>query len=729
MSKHPCLTTLVFLLAVSAALFPPPAPAAEQPAEITIYVSPNGDDAWSGRLASPNAARTDGPVATLERARDLVRETRRAAGRSLKATVLVRGGTYYITRTFRLGPEDSGTKDSPVVYRAFRDERPILVGGQPVGGWRPYRGKILKADLAAQGWRKPRFRQLFFGGQRQILARRPNFDPANPYGGGFSYVEAVVEAGSKRKFRYAAGAVGDWAHPREAEVFIFPRYNWNNNIVPIAEIDKKHRVITLQRNVSYDIRAGDRYYIRNVFEELDSPGEWYLDRQKGILYFWPPEKIGEKTVTAPVVDTVVEIRGDGRKGRYAQYITLRGLTIECCDGTGVVVRDARHCEVAGCTVRNCGATGISISGGSDSGAFGNDVYQVGSTGISVSGGDRATLAPARNYATNNYVHHVGVFRKSVAGIGLGGVGNIVSHNLIHDSPRWGIIFGGNDHVIEYNHVRHVNLETCDTGGIYICARDWTQRGTVIRYNIFHDILGYGRQNGRWVSPYYAWGIYIDDWSSGLKIYGNITYRTPYGGIHIHGGRDNLIENNIFIEGTHHQVKYQAIPKSRASSHGSRERMLGLVRKFHYTKYPGLLNMKEPTRMANNRFFRNIIYYSKPDSILYWLAGYDFETCESDYNTIFHFGRPLLVTLKGVAKEKQWARWRAMGFDRHSIVADPLFVNPAKDDYRLRPESPAFKLGFKPIPVEKIGPFADPRRASWPIVEAEGAREKPLAPKK
>jgi hypothetical protein len=151
----------------------------------------------------------------------------------------------------------------------------------------------------------------------------------------------------------------------------------------------------------------------------------------------------------------------------------------------------------------------------------------------------------------------------------------------------------------------------------------------------------------------------------------------------------------------------------------------MMKDMNYMKYPELLNMQNPTKMANNRFFRNIIYYSKPDSILYRLMGYDFDTCKSDYNTIFHFGQPLIVTLRDVPKEKQWEVWREKGFDRNSVVADPLFVDPKKDDYRLRPESPAFKLGFKPIPVEKIGPFADPRRASWPIVEAEGAREKPL----
>jgi len=691
------------------------------PSETTFYVSTKGNDAWSGRLADPNAQASDGPFATLEKARDAVRAAKRAAGQPIKATVFVRGGTYFLSRTFQLRAEDSGTTDSPMQYRADRREKPVLIGGRVVGGFQPYRGKILMAPLSEQGWRQPSFRQLFFNGRRQILARRPDFGPQNPYGGGFSYVADEAETGSRRKFIYTPGSVGKWARPSEAEVFIFPRYNWNNDIARIEGIDKANRTITLARDVSYEIRKNDRYYIQNVFEELDSPGEWYLDRETATLYFWPPGDLAGGDVIAPVLDTVVEMAGDAGSGNSPRHISFEGFTVECCNGTGVVVRNAQHCTIAACTVRNSGAAGISIDGGEACGAFGNDVYEVGSTGISISGGSRATLAPARNYATNNYVHHIGVFTKSVAGISVRGVGNIVSHNLIHDGPRWGIVFGGNDHIIEYNHVRHVNLETCDTGGIYSCARDWTQRGTQIRYNIFHDILGYGFQNGKWVSPYYAWGIYIDDWSSGIRIYGNITYRTPYGGVDIHGGRDNEIENNTFIEGTHHQVMYQAIEETHASVRG----MLQMLKQVNYPKYPGLLNMNNPTRMANNQFFRNIIYYSKPDSILYRLMGYDFDTCKSDYNTIWHFGQPLLVTLKDVPKEKQWDKWREMGFDKNSIIADPLFVDPKKDDYRLRPDSPVFGLGFKLIPVEKIGPFADPHRASWPIIEAEGAREKPL----
>ena len=188
-----------------------------------------------------------------------------------------------------------------------------------------------------------------------------------------------------------------------------------------------------------------------------------------------------------------------------------------------MLRGTTNCLIAGCTIRNVGdyrGGGVSVSGGENNGVVGNDIYEIGRNGISVEGGDRKTLTPAGNYADNNYIHHIGVFYKQGVGVSLSGCGNRASHNLIHDGPRWGIGFRGNNLVIEYNHIRHVNLETADTGAVYTGGRDWLgSRGTVIRYNYFHDILGYGQENGRWVSPHYAWGIYLDDNTGGVDVIG------------------------------------------------------------------------------------------------------------------------------------------------------------------------------------------------------------------
>jgi len=225
-----------FVLA-AAALMSRPATAAEW------HVAPAGDDAWSGALAEPNADRSDGPFATLERARDAIRE-RRKAGLAEPVTVFVHGGDYPLAQTFTLSKEDSGTAEAPVIWRAFGAERPCLIGGKAITGWQPVAddartgGKLMRADLAAQGLGGATFTQLLFAGRRQPLARWPNFDAANPYGGGWAYADGKVvpmygdiPGEDKRTLVIKPDDARQWLRPTDGEVFVFPRWNWWNNIV------------------------------------------------------------------------------------------------------------------------------------------------------------------------------------------------------------------------------------------------------------------------------------------------------------------------------------------------------------------------------------------------------------------------------------------------------------------------------------------------------------------
>jgi parallel beta-helix repeat protein len=560
---------------------------------------------------------------------------------------------------------------------------------------------------------------------------------------------------------------------------------------------------------------------------------------------------------------------------------------------------------AGNTVRNVGShavfneSAIAIENGKNNGAAGNDISEVGNTAISLNGGDFKTLEPAGNYADNNYIHHIGVIFKQGVGVSLSGVGNRVSHNLIHDCPRFGIGWSGNDHVLEYNHIRHCTLETDDSAAIYSWQVDWIKRGTIIRYNYLHDIVGFGQEHGKWTYPRFSTGIYLDDGTCGTYLYGNIVARSVLGGVHIHGGRDNVIENNLLIDGRDSQVWYSGygdginhpVPMITATWN-----------KFSgtpaYEKYPGYRELKQSLenawQMAGNKFLRNIICYSNPKAKLYDNLDLPCDKTESDYNLVWHYGRPLLtgknrikeitgpnlvpnpgfedgvpgripsqwqwqvkpndskaaidtrvryagkqsVRIEGrgtttdasgqtlhpnfvsakipleigetyrltarikadkpdtafamiaqsndekvyywekgvkgraerewkeyeaifrfpasgdsdyrvqmktirvrfdVAQDQgtiwiadvalrhgtgmsEWEAWQSLGLDRHSAVADPRFVNPAKDDYRLKSDSPALALGFEPIPVDIIGPYQDDLRATWPIREAKGARE-------
>jgi len=679
-------------------------------AGVELHVAADGKDSANGSAESP--------FQTLKRARDEIR--RRKAGGALRepVTVLVHSGIYCLAETFQLGPQDSGTADAPITYKAYPGEHPTLMGGRALTGFVPYKDRIFKADAGGQGVTNY-FRQLIFDGQRQPLARYPNFDTNNPYRGGWAYVDGKslpmyqnVLGEPTNQFHYKEQDSRNWSRPEEGEVFVFPRYNWWNNIVPIKTIDRDQRLVTLTGNAAYPIRPGDRYYVQNLFEELDAPGEWYLDRRDHTLYFWPPAAMDGKAVYAPVLRTILELAAG------TAHVTFQGFAFECCEGTAIRLVRTTNCLIAASTIRNVGdysGIGISIEGGLANGVIGNDVYAIGSRGIFLDGGDFQTLAPGENYADNNCIHQTGVCYKQGAGITLNGVGNRASHNLIYDEPRYGIEFSGSDHVIEFNHIHHVNLETDDTGAIESWNVSWAKRGTEIRHNYIHDVLGYGQKDGRWVSPSLACGIYLDDGTCGTHVFGNIVVRAPLGGVHIHGGRDNVIENNMFIDGASQQTT--------CSGYGPTEHLIPVIGEnskpflnnlAYQKKYPALAHFDLETawQMAGNKFLRNIVYYHGTNAALFSFQNPPFDQTESDFNLLFHFGQPTWSRCGSPA----WLEAEAKKLDEHSIVADPLFVDPARDDYRLRDDSPAFKLGFQPIPLEKIGPYEDPLRASWPIIE-------------
>lgn len=705
-----------------------------------MYVATNGNDAWTGKLSAPNAGKTDGPFATCARAQQEVRKLNTAGQPGKGITVFVRGGTYCQTATFRLGAEDSGTEAAPTTYQAFAKETPRLVGAREVTGFKPYREKILQCDLKALGMDKPGFRQLIFNGQRQTLARSPNFDPSDPHGGQWAFVADVEGDDNKREFFYGPKEERNWAKPQTGQVCIFPYFDWAWNIVPIASADKTQRKITMGQNVSYDLHIGDRYFVQNLMEELDSPGEWYLDRDTATLYFWPPAEITPGSVLIPAMDTVVSIE-------KAESVRLQGFIIEACEGDAVKVTDSRNCLVAASTVRNCGATGIVISGGENSGARGNDVYACGESGINITGGDRKTLTPGKNFADNNYVHHCALIVKTYRpGVNVNGVGNSATHNLIHDMPHAGLLLGGNDNLVEFNIVHHVNLQSGDTGGIYFCSRDWTQRGNIIRYNIFHHCGGFGKTNS-WAPvrdgkvefkyPHFTWGIYLDDPTTGTLVYGNILYNVPVCALHNHGGRDNTWENNVIVDAPALNAGMLDPNWGEWPPIYDRLKQVRTPDSPYLTKYPELAKYADthPEEMSGVKFLHNIVYYTsdgtrrirgeQPTMQLYGLRmrPEDFEQNEWDYNCVYAESemklRIDLTRVPGKTQNLTWSEWCLLGKDAHSVLADPLFVDVKNRDFHLKPDSPALKLGFKPIPVEKIGPYQHSLRATWPVKEAPG----------
>lgn len=552
MNRKRIIGLLVFLL-----LLLPVKTQADSPAITHLYVSLAGSDAWSGRLAEPNAEHTDGPLQRLTAARDAVRHHKAANTDTGEVRIHLRGGTYFLDRPLELTSQDSGTETAPVIYTAYAGENVRLVGGREIRGFHPVtdsdmlkrfkpdcRGSILQTDLKAQGITDygtlvsrgfgrpvaPAGLELFFQDQRMTPARWPNT--------GWVKIDKVPNGADGGRFTYSEDAPGSWAKNDDIWVHGFWTQDWADSYERVKSIDPATKTIeTYPPHGIYGYSEGHRYYVLNVPEELDSPGEWYLDRSRGMLYFYPPAPIadGEPPIVS-IAESVLALNN-------CSYVTFRGMTLEGTRGTAVRITGGTGNRIEGCTIRHIGNVGAVLSGGKLNGVQSCDIYDTGDGGIGLSSGDTQTLSPAGLFADNNHIHHYSqwclTYRPAV---GVNGVGNRVSHNRIHDGPHNAIQLGGNDHLIEYNEIFDVCTESDDVGAFYT-GRSWVDRGTIIRYNYFHDIHSAADQ--------YRHGsrvVYLDDAASGFTIHGNLFVKAgSLCAINVGGGRDNRIVNNVLID--------------------------------------------------------------------------------------------------------------------------------------------------------------------------------------
>ncbi len=633
-------------------------------AEFTV--APDGSDSAAGTASAP--------FATLERARDAVRALRKAG----PVTVWIAGGTYYRDHAFELGADDSGTAESPIVYTGRPGETVRIVGGRAVDGFRPVtdeavlkrldpaaRSHVLVADLRAQGItdygkltaqgfgrpQRPVWMELSFRGRPMTLARWPNE--------GFVRIAATPAGKNGGLFAYSGERPARWVEEPDAWLHGYWFYDWADTYESIARIDTaNHTIRTRPPHGAYGYKKGQRYYALNLLCELDSPGEYYVDRTAGLLYFWPPAPIRAGDAVVSMIPTLVSLHN-------VTNVTFRGLTLGDCRGTAVTMTGGAHDRVADCVIRNTGGAGVSVSGGTDNGVTGCDIHATGQGGVLLSGGDRKALTPAGNFAEDDEISDFSrVCRTYRPAVGVRGVGNRVSHNLIHDGPHCAILLGGNDHLIEFNEIHHVCTECGDCGAFYM-GRDWTARGTVIRYNFFHDISGPGL--------YGAQGVYLDDAACGITIFGNVFYRVTKAAF-IGGGRDNTVENNLFIDckpALHVDARALGwMSKSAAPGGVLRQRLEAMPyrRPPWSTRYPKLVDIldDDPAAPKGNLIARNVQWGGKWDDV------------------------------EGKARPY-------LSFEENLLGVDPRCVDPAKMDFRLRKDSPAWGIGFKPIPFGKIGP--------------------------
>jgi hypothetical protein len=471
---------------------------------------------------------------------------------------------------------------------------------------------------------------------------------------------------------------------------------WIESRLPVTSVDETQHIVNFARHSVAEFQLPDPYYLEGALEVLDAPGEWYLDVANGRLLYlpMPGEKPDKIEAIAPFLVQVVRLEGQPEAGKYVDHVVFRGLTFSHTEWNlpmktesggfsqaAVGVPGAVWGEgVRGCTFTRChftdlGNYALELARGAQSNLISRcEFSDLGAGGLKI--GEQVIRTNAAEIARDNEIsdcriYHGGRMFPSAIGVWIGqSPNNRIVHNLIHDFYYTGISVGwtwgynplalATNNLIEFNHVHHIGVQSdgdgpllSDMGGIYTLGK---QPGTRIVNNLWHDIAAF---------HYGGWGIYFDEGSSGILAENNLVYRTTHGGFHQHYGETNIVRNNIFAFARDHQVQ-----RSREEGHVS----------FSFSNNIVLFDqgiLLGNTWGKSNKFVIdwNVYWDMRPDA------------------------KPEEMKFAGNAFEQ----WQQRGLDQHSLIADPLFVAPKQDDFRLKDNSPAFKIGFRRFDLKSVGP--------------------------
>lgn len=615
-----------------------------EPVRADLYVAPDGNDAAPGTI--------DQPFATLTQARDAARKL--PAGQPKR--IVLRGGKYFNV-SLGLGPEDSG-----LVIEAAPEEKPILYGGERITGWAKDGEKFYAASLpdfprvagdAPADWE---IRMLRVDGQWRPRARFPvqgtlthltSFDVPwmSTTGGGWKRPPTRAELTT---LKYQAGDLGPGLDIKNAELTVY--HMWDESCVGVAALDPQTQTLTLSPPAGHPPGAFGvkKYAVWNVSEGMTAPGQWYHDRARHRLVYWPlaGQAMDAAEVIAPTRTTLLRIRGT--PAAKVKNVTVRGLTFAVTtvpliaagfaaagfDGA-ISLEHTDRCTLADLTVTQVAGHAINARGDVAGTHVENcEISQCGAGGIYVGG--------AGTVISNNHVHAIGLAYPSSIGIFRGGTGNLVSHNEVHDCTYSAINYGGEANRIEDNLIYDCMKVLHDGAAIYLFAA----RNCVIRGNFARDIADTG--------GYGASAYYLDERSTGCVVENNLSLRVRWPS-HNHMATNNVIRNNVFIVTDDAKLTF---PRSAGY------RVEGNV--LYAT---GKIRIENPAAVTN--WSRNLFYSA--------------------------VGRIERVPLKDYSSTGV-----AEGAPDDTVVSDPRFVDWENGDYRYRPDSPTREMGIVPIDVSRAG---------------------------
>lgn len=641
---------------------------------LTLYVAANGDDQGPGEFARP--------MATVSAALKAVRTARQKDPAKLQdgATIILRGGEYFLNEPLLLTAEDSGASDkAPLTIAAQPNEKPILSGGRQISSWKQVPGKanLWQAQIPEAREGRWYFRSLFVNGQRKQRARTPNK--------GFFRIDGASPKDRPVKLKFHPGDIKkEWADAGDVEVIAL--LAWADFRMFIRAVDETNHIATLSADPrSSNLENNARYFIENAPDALDSPGEWQLNRKAGVVTYWPTpgEDMANAKVTAGHLDDLMILQGDVATKKAMQHVVLRGLTFSYTDWpmpengyvdtqAAVSVRGdlraeaATDCAVEDCTFSHLAGYALELGRGCQRWrVVGNEISDMGGGGIRV--GEPAKRsdpfdANRDHIISDNQIHHLGLVYPPAVGVFiLQSGGNRVAHNHIHHLYYTAVSVGWNwgyqetpcrENIVEFNHMHDIGqFMLSDMAAVYTLG---IQKGTIIRNNLIHDVNSF---------TYGGWGLYPDEGSTDIVWENNVVYHCKSAGFHQHYGRENIVRNNIFA--------------------CNREAQLMRTREEQHVSFI---------------FTNNIVYY---DSGTLLGSNWKNEHFQMDKNIYFDArpgAKPDLMKFSGAT----WEQWHARGHDTDSVIADPIFVDSRNFDFRLRPDSPALKLGFKPIDLSDVG---------------------------
>ena len=675
-----------------------------------IYVAENGSDTASGKK--------DEPIATLHEA------LRRASGKG-GAKIVLRGGNYSLTEPLNITKEHSGTPENPLIITAEDGEVPTVSGSYriPASAFvkpddekmlarlKPeVREKVLVADLPSLGITEYGIVGKGEKGSASLILNSVPLDLARFPNSGDEPL-AVTDRVYCTGFDYARGEIGDWEFGIDEDrcfkwewhddIYLYGAlcFEWTRLYTPVGGFDAEKRSV---RGIGkFDVhpisdRPNNTFYFTNVFEELDAPGEWYLDRSTGKMYLYPPKELTDADdirFVAKECDLFV--------CRGAENVIIDRLDIGRNSGVAILTDDCRQVLAQRCRVTSVTygmkdyESAVVLDGGFRNGIIASKFDHCTTCCIDVLGGDRRNLIPANNFAQNCIIKDT-LNRNSIS---AGGCGNLISHNYLHNTTMGDT--GHNEGIFEYNVCEGGDTTTGDSGMIYVAGGGLSSCGNHYRYNYFFGFV----END--------YGIYFDDMSRGMYAYGNVTVgcgttgdgTTWYSGgrgYNHHGGGEHCFWNNITIDAGYFGFGGESYWYDSHSSWKSFfNGIYGAAKNIANEKYFG----RNPTyRDFCDAVFRFHEDLKDPDYVPYssWadrrlrLPYYN----HYENNIIFRAARPYLLGL---------GRYTATGLETNLITnEDPGFVDLEGRNYTIRDDAPLYEKipDFKPIPFYKMGPVDD-----------------------